>query len=101
GRSDLQRRGARGRRGHRRDRSEPLVEVVGDEQRRVAERLELADGVGPGAPVERTVDFDAETEGVCAHDPATGQTRGPGGYFTGMCLMPAMKFERRGSASPV
>ena len=51
-------------------------------------------------PVERTVDLDAEPERVRAHGRhqcATGQTRSPGGYFTGMCLMPAMKFERSGS----
>ena len=100
-RADLQRGGQHRGGGHRRDRPEPLVEVIGHEQRRVPERLELADGVGPRAALERAVDLDAEPERVRAHQWATGQTRGPGGYFTGMCLMPAMKFDRSGSASPV
>ena len=46
-RADLQRGGEHRGGGHRRDRPEPLVEVVGHEERRVPERLELADGVGP------------------------------------------------------
>ena len=104
-RADLQRGGEHRGRGHRRDRAEPLVEVIGNEQRRVAERFELADGVRPRAAFERAVDLDAEPEPVHRHDRAIsarpGRRARPGGYVTGMCLMPAMKFDRSGSASPV
>ena len=66
-RPDVERRGDGGRGRHRGDRSEALVEVIGHEHRRVAERLELADRVGPRPVVEGPVQFGGETERVGGH----------------------------------
>ncbi len=83
-RADLQRGGEHCRRSHRRDRPEALVEVIGHEQRRVAEALQLADTVGPGATLERPVDLDCEPERVHTHAPTAisvrpGRRARPGG----------------------
>jgi hypothetical protein len=57
--------GGRRRRGrHRGDRAVALVEVVGGEEGRVAERLQLAGRLGPAHPGERRHHLDAEPEGM-------------------------------------
>ena len=48
--------------GERRDRPEALVEVVGNEEGRVAESLDLANRVEPRAPLEGLLQVDAEAK---------------------------------------
>jgi hypothetical protein len=62
GGGDVQDRRRRGRDRHRGDRPVPLVEVIGREERRVAERLQLTGRVGPRHPGKRLQHLDAEPE---------------------------------------
>src|SRR5262249_28649582 len=60
--SDLDRRRDRGGGSHCRDRTEALVEVIGNEQRRVPHGFDLSDRVGPRGVGEGVVQIDGEAE---------------------------------------
>ena len=70
-RPDVDRGRHRRRHRERRDRPDALVEVVGNEEGRVAEPLDLANRVEPRPPVEGLLQVDAEAKStrVCHRSP--------------------------------
>ena len=69
--------------------------------RTVSDHVRPSSGPWTSTPNRNRCVVTSDAHQWAPHQWATGQTRSPGGYFTGMCLMPAMKFDRSGSASPV